>query len=282
MTDTIPARVELKARARRRMGQALGVCCTLGAAVAIAQLLADAFLQRAGGAFPLYYWDTASHAIPNSVSFSAQGLYAALRLEEMGFGLSVAASPAMLLTFALVRLFAAAATAPLRLGCLEHLWAAGRGEARPFRGVFAWYTDPRRAGRAALLELLLEAVQLVLLGLCGIPALVVLVRSGGGRQGFTAAAWLFMAAWAAVWCVMTQLLPARYLLGRKSGAGVGAALRECRALLRGRRGQYLLFHLSFWLWDLLNTLSRGILNLYVFPYKGLAHMGWIETAQRDG
>ena len=147
--------------------------------------------------------------------------------------------------------------------------------------MFTWYTDLRQAGRAALLEVILCAVQLALLGLGCIPAAAVLVRSGGSLTGFTAAVWLFAAAQAAVWCVMTQLLPARYLLSRKSDAGVGAALRECRALLRSRRGQYLLFRLSFWIWDLLNSLSRGILNLYVFPYEGLANMGWIEAAEQD-
>ncbi len=282
MRHTMPARLELKTQAKRRMGQALGACSALGGAVAIMQLLADAFLQRTGGAFPLYYWDTAGHAIPDSVSLSAQGLYAALRLEDMGIGLSVAVSPAMLLTFALVHLCAAAVTAPLRLGCLDHLWAVRRGEVRPFRGVFVWYTDLRRAGRAVLLELLLCAVQLALLGLGSLPAAAALVVSGGGLTGFTVAVWLFAAAQAAVWCVMTQLLPARSLLARKADAGVGAALRECRALLRSRRGQYLVFRLSFWIWDVLNNLSRGILNLYVFPYVSLAGMGWIEAAEQDG
>lgn len=279
MKHTMPARLELKTQAKRRMGQALGACSALGAAVAIAQLLADAFLQRTGGAFPLYYWDTASHAIQTSVSLSAQGLYAALRLEEMGIGLSVAVSPATLLTFVLVHLCAGVVIAPLRLGCLDHLWAAEQGAPRPFRGVFGWYTDLRRAGRAAALELILGCAQLALLGLCCIPAVAVLVGSGGSLAGFTAATWLFAAAQAAVWCAMTQLTPARYLLAR--GSGVGAALRQSQAILRRRRGQYLVFRLSFWIWDLLNNLSRGILSLYVFPYEGLANMGWIEAAERE-
>lgn len=281
MKHTMPARPELKTRAKRRMGQALGACSALGAAVAIAQLLADAFLQRAGGAFPLYYWDTATHAIQNSVSLSSQGLYAALRLEEMGIGLSVAVSPAMLLTFVLVHLCAGVVVAPLRLGCLDHLWAVERGAPKPFRGVFAWYTDLRRAGRAALLELILGCVQFVLLGLGCIPAAAVLVWSGGSLTGAAAAIWLFTAAQAAVWCAMTQLTPARILLARRPDAGVGAALRECRAVLRSRRGQYLVFRLSFWIWDLLNNLSRGILSLYLFPYQGLANMAWIEAAEQD-
>ncbi|MGM9607308.1 MAG: hypothetical protein ACI4ML_02590 [Aristaeellaceae bacterium] len=277
MKHTMPPRLELKTQAKRRMGQALGACSALGAAVAIVELLADAFLQRAGGAFPLYYWDTASHAIQTSVSLSAQGLYAALRLDEVGVGLSVAISPATLLTFVLVHLCVGAVAAPLRLGCLDHLWAAEQGTPRPFRGVFGWYTDLRRAGRAAALELILGCVQLVLLGLFCIPAAAALVGSGGSLTGFTAAAWLLLLAQAAVWCVMTQLAPARYLLAR--GGGVGAALRDSQTILRSRRGQYLVFRLSFWFWDLLNNLSRGILYLYVFPYEGLANMGWIRAAE---
>lgn len=279
MKHTMPPRLELKTQAKRRMGQALGACSALGAAVAIAELLADAFLQRTGGAFPLYYWDTASHAIQTSVSLSAQGLYAALRLDEVGVGLSVAISPATLLTFVLVHLCVGVVVAPLRLGCLDHLWAVEQGTPKPFRGVFGWYTDLRRAGRAALLELILGCVQLVLLGLCCIPAAAALVGSGGSLTGFTAAAWLLLLAQAAVWCVMTQLTPARYLLAR--GGGVGAALRDSQTILRSRRGQYLVFRLSFWIWDLLNNLSRGILYLYVFPYEGLANMGWIRAAEQE-
>ena len=279
MTNTMPPRPELKTRAKRWMAQALGACVALGAAIAAAQLLADAFLQRSGGALPLYYWATATHDIQSGVTLSAQGLFAALRLEEAGFGISVAVTAAALGTFLLVRLAVAVVLAPLRAGCLDNLWAVQRGTPRPLRAVFGWYTDLRRAGRAVLLELILTLVQMVLMGVGCIPALAVLVGSGGSLTGFTAAIWLMLAAQAAVWCAMTQLTPARTLLARRCDAGVGAALRQCRDVLRSRRGQYLVFRLSFWFWELLNNLSRGILYLYLFPYRGLADLAWIEEAE---
>lgn len=279
--NLFPSRPELKIRAKKTMGQAFGACSALGAAVVVMTLLADWFLLRSGGTFSLYYWDTASNDIPSSASLSMDGLFAALRLEDAGVGFSVVVTPAILLTFLLVRLAVTAVLAPMRVGCLDNLWHVKRGEVRPFRAVFVWYTDLRRAGRAILLEIVLAAVQLVLQGLLSVPALLVLVRSGGSLPGFTAAIWLLVLAQLIAWCLITQLLPARYLFSRSPDKGVTAAFREGWALLRCRRGQYLTFRLSFLVWELLNNVTRGMMNLYLYPYQGLANMEWLEEAKKN-
>lgn len=274
---TFPSRPELKLRARTQMGQTFGACSALGFAVAIVGMLAVWFQQKAGGAFLLYYWETASSDIQSSVSLSLEGLFAALRLEEAGVGLSVVITPAVLGTFLLVRLVTTAVIAPFRVGCMDNLWHLHRGEARPFRAVFGWYSHARRVGQAIALEVILWLVQTVLQGLLFLPALLVLARSGGSLTGFAAAIWLLAIAQAVVWCAMTQLMPARYLLARDSGKGVKAAFAGAWALLRRRHGQYLVFRLSFVLWELLNNATRGMMNLYLYPYQGLANMEWLEA-----
>lgn len=278
--NTFPSRPELKLRAKKSMGQAFGACSALGAAIVVVTLLVNWFLQRSGGAFMLYYWDTASSDISSSASLSADGLFVALRLEEAGVGLSAAITPAVLLTFILVRLAATVVVAPMRVGCLDNLWAVRRGEVRPFRAVFVWYSDLRRAGRAILLELILAAVQMVLQGLFCIPALLVLARSNGGLVGCTAAIWLMILGQAVVWCLMTQLMPVRYLLSRRADMGVGAAFQDAWKLLHGRHGQYLVFRLSFIIWELLNNLTRGMMNLYLYPYQGFSNMEWLLEAEK--
>ena len=41
---------------------------------------------------------------------------------------------------------------------LDNLWAIHRGEVRPFRAMLRWYTDLRRAGRAIVMQLVLQVV----------------------------------------------------------------------------------------------------------------------------
>lgn len=275
---TFPPSAELKLRARGVMGRSYGACTALGAAVAVMCLLIDWFQQNSGGALLLYYWDAAANDIPNSFSLSAQGLFAAMRVEEYGVGLSLAVTPAVLRTFLLARLAAAVVTAPFKMGCLDNLCRIRQGQPRPFRAVFGWYADLRRTGQAVLLEVVLWLIQLVTEAVLLTPALLVLARSGGELSRISAAMWLVVLGQGAAWCVMTQWTPARYLLAR-DGKGVGSALRTGQAVLRGRRMKYLLFRLSFVIWNVLNSLSRGLFNLYLYSYQGLAELEWLAEVE---
>lgn len=274
-------RPELKLRARKQMGQAFGACSILGFLVAIVGMLVNAFQQRTGGSFLLYSWDTASNDIQNSVTLSAEGLFAALRVEEMGVGFSLVITPAVLGTFLLIRLITTVVTAPFKLGCLENLWWVCRGQPRPVRMAFSWYADVRRAGKAVVMEVVFWLVQTLLQGILLIPALLAAVRSDGGLVGLNLASWLLVLSQLVVYCLMTQIMPARYLLSGEPDKGVGKAFREGWALLRGRHGQYLLLRLSFIIWDLLNNLSRGMFNLYLYPYEGITNIYWLEESGKN-
>lgn len=281
MNERLMSAADHKGRARQKMGQFIGACCTLGAAAVVVSLLLNWFLQHSGGALSLYYWSTGESDIQTSVSLSTQGLFAALRIEEAGIGFSVAVTTAAFGTFLLVRLLAVVVTAPFRGGCLENLWQIQRGQPRAFRTVFSWYSDWHRAVSAVCLEVLLAIVQGLLQAVFWLPGLFALTRSGGQASAVTAAMWLLLLGQGLAWCVMTQLAPARFLLARDPEQGARGALSACGRLLSRRRKKYFLFCLSFILWEVLNTLTQGMMDLYLYGYQGLANMDWIECAERE-
>lgn len=272
----ITPRAELKLRARQRMGGTnFAPTATLGAAVVVLTLLLEWFYMRSGAAINLYYWSTAGSDIQSSFSLSGDGLFAALRVEEMGAGFSVAVTAEGLLKFLLVQLAMTVAAAPLYLGALDNLWAIYRAEARPFRTVLRWYTDLRRAGRAIVMQLVLQIVSTGLTVVFAVPGLLVLRGSGGEMTMVSLGLWLVVAARAAAWCCMTQLMPAKFLLARDCDKGVLAAFKDGWALLKGRHREYLYLWLSFALWEIVNGLTRNMMSLYLFPYEGFTNMEWM-------
>lgn len=278
---TFPPHSELKLRAKQIMGQALRACSSLGLFITLATYAANWFLQNSGGAFNLYYWDTSNNDIQTSFQLSEAGLFAALRMEEYGVGISVAITTSILLTFLLVRLAATAIFAPLYIGCLDNLWAVHHGTPKRFREVFQWYTDLKKAGKAIVLQVFLWLEQMVLTVVFSLPALAVLYLIPADIFSFYAAIWLFLFAQIAVWCIMTQFQPTRYQLARHPEQGVRSALVYGRAILTRRHGHYLKFRLSFVIWELLNNFSQGILQFYLFPYQGLANMEWLLETEHQ-
>lgn len=275
--NSFPTTKELKLRARHEMAGAFGTCLRAAFLLTLAGFLLTELLHRSGGAINLYFWETASSDIQSSLSISAEGLFAALRVEEAGMGISVAITPVMLLKVLGLQLLCAALIAPLRLGCHEQLWAVHRGEPKPTLHSFAPYADLRRAGQAVLLEVLLTAVQLLLQGIFAIPAIQLLGDLGPTMESFTAAIWLLMLGMVFAWCLMTPFLPARYLLARDSSATAGRALKYSFALMRFGTGRFLRFRLSFAIWEIFSALSNKVFDIYLFPYRGLAALAWLEA-----
>jgi len=275
--NSFPTTKELKLRARHSMAGAFGTCLTTAFLLTLAGFLLSELLRRSGGAIGLYFWPTDTSDIGSSLSLSAEGLFAALRVEEAGMGISVAITPALLLKVLGLQLLCAALIAPLRLGCHEQLWAVRRGEPRPTRQLFAPYADLRRGGQAVLLEVVLNAIQLLLQGIFAMPAIGLLGDLGPTMEGFTAAIWTLMLGMVFAWCLMTPFLPARYLLARDDSATAGRALKQSLALMRLGAGRFLRFRLSFALWEICSVLSNGVFDIYLFPYRGLAALAWLEA-----
>ena len=279
--NSFPTTRELKLRARQHLAGAFGPCSTAAFLLVMAGFLLTGLLNRAGGHINLYFWQTAANDIQSSLSLSAEGLFAALRVEEAGMGISVAITPAMLGKVLGLQLLAAALIAPLRLGAYQQLWAARRGEPKPGLHALAPYADLRRAGQAVVLEVILTAIQLVLQALLLIPAVLLLRDVGVSMEGVAAVMWTALLGMALAWCLMTPFVPARYLLSRSETATAGQALAGAFALLRGATGRYLRLRLSFALWEIISALSNHVVDLYLFPYRGMAAIAWIEAREQE-
>ena len=276
-----PTTKELKLRARHSMAGAFGPCLTAALMLTLATFLLTELLKRSGGAINLYFWPTAESDIGTSLSLSAEGLFAALRVEEAGMGFSLAVTPAMLGKVLGLQLLCAALAAPLSLGCHEQLWAARRGEPKPLLFLFAPYTDLRRGGQAVVLEVILTAIHMVLQGILYIPALLLLNSMGPSMDSFACAMWTMLLGLVVAWCLMTPFVPARYLLARYDDVTVRSALAWSFALLRGVTGRFLRLRLSFAVWEICSALSNGIFDIYLFPYRGLAAIAWIEAREDE-
>ena len=279
--NRFPTTKELKLRARHHLAGAYGPCLTAAFLLTLAGFLLSSLLQRGGGAINLYFWDPATNDIPNTLSLSADGLFAALRVDEAGMGFSVAVTPAMLAKVFGLQLLAAVLAAPLRLGAHAQLWAARRGSALPALRLFSAYADLRRGGQAVVLEVILTAVQLVLQGLLCIPALMLLDDLGMTVDSMAAVLWTALLGLGLAWCLMTPFAPARYLLARSDSATAGQALSGAFLLLRGVTGRYLRLRLSFAVWEIASALSNGVVDLYLFPYRGMASIAWIEAREQE-
>ena len=279
--NSFPTTRELKLRARHTMAGAFGPCLMAAFLLTVAGFLMTELLRRSGGAIQMYFWPTDSSDIPSSLSLSAEGLFAALRVEEAGMGISVAITPAMLVRVLGIQLLAAALIAPLRVGAFGQLWAARRGEPKPTLSLFAAYADLRRAGQAIVLEVVLTAIQLVLQAALLIPAVLLLGDVGMSVEGVAAVLWTALLGLGLAWCLMTPFVPARYLLARHETATAGQALAGAFVLLRGVTGRYLRLRLSFALWEICSALFNGVVELYLFPYRGMASIAWIEAREEE-
>ena len=279
--NLFPTTKELKLRARHSLAGAFGPCLTAALLLTLATFLLTELLKRSGGAINLYFWDPAISDIQSSLSLSSAGLFAALRVEEAGMGISVAITPSMLLKVLGLQLVCAALMAPLSLGCHQQLWAAQRGAPKPSLSLFAPYADPRRGGQAVVLEFLLAAIHMVLQGILYIPALLLLNSMGPTMNSFACAMWTMLLGLVVAWCLMTPFLPARYLLARYDDVTVRSALAWSFDLLRGVTGRFLRLRLSFAVWEICSALSNGIFDIYLFPYRGLAAIAWIEAREDE-
>ena len=275
----MPPRAVLKSQARWRMGQAMGACLTLSGVLVAAQFILYSLQISSGSGIPVYLWSTDSQTIQTGAQLSADGLFAALRVEQAGVGLSVAITPAILAAVVLAQLLTTVVLAPLKVGAIENFHVLVEGTVPLFRSVAAWYLDLKRAAGAILVELALLVCQCVLELVLSLPALLLLWRSGGDLDTISAAFWLLLAAFALAYCLMTQLAPARYLLACNPAAGPAAAFRETFRVLKGRRGSYLLFRLSFLPLEIISSLTRGVFQFYLFPYQGLSNLLWLRAAR---
>lgn len=275
----MPSRSLLKYRARWRMAQALSACLTLSAVLVALEVLMAAFQVTAGGVIPLYLWSTAEQTVQTGASLGPDGFFAALRIESVGLGLSVAITPRIASALVLTQLLVAAVVAPFKLGAIENLYLLAQGTLRPFRSALQWYLDLRWAAGASLIELVLFLCWAVLSLFFALPGLALIGLSDGNLNWIAAASWLILAALFLAHCLMSQLVLTRCLFARSPQAGPLAAFRACFRILKGRRSQYLTFRLSFLALELINQLTRGIFNIYLFPYQNLSDILWLEAAE---
>lgn len=279
---TVPPRIALKQQARKLLLR-FPRPFLAASAVMLALQTALLFLDLYFGAMPgyAYVFPAADYPDPTGISLLPNGVLANLRIDAAGVLLSLPLSFPQLLNFAVIHGIFFLFSMPLLIGILEQYNALLHGEVRRFSTLFRWYLDLRLTAKAVGLGLVLALVKWTARVLGLLPGLLLFLGTSGRPAASAALPLSFLlvfAGSAAAYFCYTLFLPAQYLLARDPNAPLSAVLSAGRTVLRGTRGNYFLFRLSFLLWFAVVNATYGAMALYVLPYFELANLLYLQAA----
>lgn len=126
-----------------------------------------------------------------------------------------------------------------------------------FKNIFAPFSD----GSLWKIVLLNVVIGLVMIVLILIPII-----------GWAFAVYLGLGWSQSTYVLFDQLEEGRY-------AGVKQVLRESSAKMKGLRGNYFIYKLSFFWWYILNGISGGLAGFWTMPYFNMADIAYYENIE---
>lgn len=280
-----------KTYAKRAFGMNPGICMkTAGLYTAV--LLTLTLLQMNFG-HQIYYHilgaDTT--AAQSGITFADGSLTAVLRLDTVGAVLASKVASQDLMACGLELLLIFLALVPLFYGTMNAMAELLRGRKFEWREYFRWYTDLGRLGKALCAELPIRLLRDLAYFVSAVPSVLIIAwansastgLSQGAATGMNYLSLLVMLAVLAVAYVPTCfLMPVRYVLAAEPELSVREAYRKGFQVLKGRRGQYYIFCLTFAVWQGLNMLCYGALYLYLLPYMTMSTMVFLHIIPARG
>lgn len=277
----------LKAQARQLMGKHRGGYIRAAVILVGVEMLCYVARFTFGGMLGYYAMKLSDYpAAQTGLSLSGNGISGILRLDAMDTVLALPLSFRELEIFLLVNLVVFAVLAPMRMAVLEQYWGLYREDPKPISRLFTWYLDARLLVKSIVVEGLLDLIFLVADLLCMIPSLALFLWAATENADSAAVAaasvgssLLAVLGMAAAYFFYTLLFPARYVLTADPSKPVGQVLREGFQSLKGYRGSFFWFRLSFLLWLILSEVTQGLTDIFVHPYTSLASILFLEEAQ---
>jgi len=172
---------------------------------------------------------------------------------------------------------------PLRFGGYEIAMKVNSGQESTLKDLLGWFTNGKRLLKSIAI-FLIASVKTVLWGILFLAVPFGLLLGGAllMEQSFLLAETLIALSY------VTAVGGAALTLGKfwsytlsffvfaeHEEAGVLASLREGKTLAKGRFWEIFVLYISFILWDLLNAMVFGVLDIYLVPYKNLTVSGFV-------
>ena len=232
------------------------------------------------------YGDTVS-----GIYWNPEGVSILFRMDLTQMILAIPLTYDQLIRFFLLGAVSFLILAPLRLGAMEGYWNVLRGQHQTVPQMFQWFTQPRRLGKALVVEFVLG----VLVRAAGLVAMVpslclfyLFYTTTPSVQAYTStssllqtgATVLAIAAGLFTFWLHSIFLPVRYCLCAHPEYTLGQTFRRGLQSARGVRKAFFGFRLSYILWFFLSQVTYGVMDLYVAPYTSLGGMVFLQEAAR--
>lgn len=290
MINNLPHRRELKFQAKKFMLHPTCVRVTL--------LLVC--MQIAFFGLRYLFNGTLSYALVNladyantatGIYFNDEGFSIIFRMDLTQMVLAIPLTYTQLRTFVLLTVVIFALLSPLRVGAMEQYWQVLQGGQTNVRAVFQWFAQARRFGKALVVEFVLQGVVRLVAIAATIPSLYLFYQfytNTPTMESYTdvsamtqmGASVLAVAAALFAFWLHSVLLPVRYCLAAHPEYSLGETFRRGAQSLKGFRGAFFRFRLTYVPWFFVSQLTYGALDLYVTPYTSLGGMRFLQEAAR--
>lgn len=290
MNNNLPHRRELKFRAKQFMLHP--VCVRVTLLLVCVQIAFFGLRYLFNGTLSYALVNLADYAnTATGIYFNEQGFSIIFRMDLTQMVLAIPLTYAQLRTFVLLTVVIFVLLSPLRVGAMEQYWTVLRGGQTNVHQVFQWFTQAGRFGKALVVEFVLQGVVRLVAIAATIPSLYLFyqfytntptVESYTTLSAMTqmgASLLSIVAALFAFW-LHSVLLPVRYCLAAHPEYSLGETFRRGTQSLKGFRGKFFRFRLSYVVWFFVSQLTYSAMDLYVTPYTSLGGMIFLQEAAR--
>lgn len=290
-----PYNGQLKLNAKMVMGKSMPIWIKVTILIVGLQLVYLLSEQTFIGAFQLGF--VALSDVPEVATglfLFPNGFQMAARLDLLGIAAVLAMTYEQVFRLVGMTLAATILLAPLKIGVLETYWKVHREESAESEGMLRWYTNPRLFGKAVVVELILSIGCQVIALLAIFPSLLLYFFvygqdiTGSGEQqmlwlsilAFVALALLIAGMLLAFFCY-TTIHPICYCLAAQPDYSMKKVWRRGLDSIKGYRGRFFRFRLSFLFWYILSNMTYGTLELYILPYISFSSFQFLNAAAED-
>lgn len=283
----------LKEVAKRSMGRTMSFWLKLTLLFVGITLLLTMLRGQLGGSVGWFLF--AIDQMPDAVTGyfpTSNGFELIFRLEPISTVAAFSLTYTQIVQIVVLTLLFILLIAPLKMATMERYWLSFQME-KHFPKLLRWYTEPKLLFKSVMVSLLLDVGCLFLSLLLLLPSLMIcLYLAGGSWMTATGAAatlvsllpylsvLLTVAAGLLYFYVYTILYPIAYCLAAQPEYTLGKIFQRGLYSTKGYRKRFFFFRLSFLPFYIVNSLTMGVMDMYVFPYLSFSSFHFLQEVAR--
>lgn len=287
-----PKHGQLKQSAKMTMGKSMPFWMKTIFFLVGVQVLLHFLRAQLGGLLGWYLIPISEFANAQTGYFAVEkGFEVVFRMDALQMVAAMSLTYAQIIQFLWVNAVALLLLAPIKMGALERFWLAFQGKTQDFPSMFRWYSKPSLLGKSVLVSLILDLGCRLLAILLMLPSsLIYFYLYGGSWMGTPAEASyvisllaflgmiLLLGGAALAFYCYSSLYPIAYCLAAQPDYSFGKVVRRGLDSIKGQRGRFFRFRLSFLPWLILSSFSYGVMDLYILPYLSFASFHFLQEA----